>query len=117
MPKAFVYTELQTLKPFTDAIWKESNLKLLALPGFTNKTWLAGVNNHSVGGFYEFDGIENARRFAVEVFPGRARAQGVAQTTRLFDGGVVEEASHQLNSVHFGGRIGSPPGAFVYTEV
>ena len=116
MPKAFVYTELQILRPFTEAVWRESNPKLLALPGFVNKTWLAGVNNHSVGGFYEFDSIENARHFAVTVFPGRARAQGVAQTTRLFDGQVVEEASRQLNSVHFGGRIESKPGAFVYTE-
>lgn len=116
MPKAFVYTELQILKPFTDAVWRESNPKLLALPGFVNKTWLAGVNNHSVGGFYEFDSIENARHFAVEIFPSRARAQGVAQTTRIFDGSVVEEASRQLNSAHFGGRLASLPGAFVYTE-
>ena len=116
MPKAFVYTELQILRPFTDAVWRDSNPKLLALPGFVNKTWLAGVNNHSAGGFYEFDSIEHAHHFAVTVFPNRARAQGVAQTTRIFDGAVVEEASRQLNSMHFGGRIEARPGAFVYTE-
>jgi len=116
MSKAFVYTELQTLRPFTDAVWRDANPVLLALPGFVNKTWLAGVTSHSTGGFYEFDSIENDRRFAVEVFPSRARAQGVAQTTRIFDGSVVEEASRQLNSVHFSGRVDSKPGAFVYTE-
>ena len=117
MSKSFVYTELQILRPFTETVWRESNPKLLAQPGLVNKTWLAGVNNHSTGGFYEFDSIENARRFAVEVFPSRARAQGVAQTTRIFDGDVVEEASRQLNSAHFGGRLEVKPGAFVYTEV
>ena len=116
MSNAFVYTELQILRPFTENVWRESNPELLALPGFVNKTWLAGVNSHSTGGFYEFNSIENARHFAVTVFPGRARAQGVAQTTRIFDAQVVEEASRELNSVHFGGRLETKPGGFVYTE-
>ncbi len=114
--KTFVYTELQSLRPFTDAVWRDANPLLLAQPGLVNKTWLAGVNNHSTGGLYEFDSLENARQFAVHVFPARAKAQGVAQTTRLFDGSVVEEASRFLNSMHFGGARTQDPGAFVYTE-
>ena len=117
MSKAFVYTELQTLKPFTDAIWRESNPRLLDQPGLVNKTWLAGVETHSIGGFYEFDSVEHARRFAVEVFPTRARALGVAQTARVFDGAVVEEASRDMNSMHFAGSLRSRPEAFVYTEL
>jgi hypothetical protein len=116
MSKAFVYTELQIAVPFAQAPWRELNALLLRQPGLRNKTWLAGVKNHSLGGFYEFDSIENAKRFVTGYFPAEARKLGVAQTTRVFDGGVVEEASRFLNSMHFGGRLGQRPGAFVYTE-
>ena len=116
MSKAFVYTELQLSVPFDQYGWRDANPGLRAQPGFRNKTWLAGVGTHSVGGFYEFDSIENAKRFVTETFPARARARGVAQTSRVFDGNVVEEASRYLNSAHFGGTVTTRPGAFVYTE-
>ena len=116
MPKAFVYTELQISVPFADAPWREINPVLLQQPGFRNKTWLAGVANHSLGGLYEFDSIENAKRFVTGYFPAEAKRHGVAQTTRVFDGDIVEEASQFLNSLHFGGTLGDEPGAFVYTE-
>ncbi len=114
--KAFVYTELQRSVAFTEAVWRESNPVLLQQPGLSNKTWLSGVGNQSVGGFYEFDSIENAKKFVTSYFPERARKVGVPQTTRVFNGDVVEEASRQLNSMHFGGTLGPKPGAFVYTE-
>jgi hypothetical protein len=114
--KAFVYTELQISVPFADAPWREINAELLKQPGFRNKTWLSGVKNNSLGGLYEFDSIENANRFVTGYFPSEARKHGVAQTTRVFDGDVVEEASRDLNSMHFGGTLGQEPKAFVYTE-
>lgn len=116
MSKAFVYTELQNSVPFDAAPWRELNPVILQQPGFRNKTWLSGAINNSVGGFYEFDTIENAKRFVTGYFPGEARKFGVAQTTRVFDGAVVEEASRYLNSVHFGAAVPTTPGAFVYTE-
>lgn len=115
MAKAFVYTELQNALAFEDAPWRALNPVILRQPGFRNKTWLWGVNQ-SVGGFYEFDSIDNAKTFVTDYFPGEARKFGVAQTTRVFDGDVVEEASRFLNSVHFGGVVTRRPGAFVYTE-
>lgn len=116
MAKAFVYTELQISLPFDQAPWRELNPMILQQPGFRNKTWLSGVANHSVGGFYEFDSVANAKKFVTDHFPGEAKKFGVAQTTRVFDGDVVEEASRFLNSVHFGGAVDQTPGAFVYTE-
>lgn len=116
MKKAFVYTELQISVPFENVPWRDLNPAILAQPGFRNKTWLSGVANNSVGGFYEFDSIDNAVRFVTGYFPTEARKFGVAQTTRVFDGDVVEEASRFLNSVHFGGKVTQKPGAFVYTE-
>ncbi len=117
MFKAFVYTELQIAAPFARAPWQELNPILLRQEGLRNKTWLAGVGNESLGGFYEFDSIAAARKFVTGYFPAEARKFGAAQTTRIFDGSVVEEASRQLNSPHFGAKVGRKPGAFVYTEV
>ena len=114
--KAFVYTELQISIPFADAPWREINPQLPAQPGFRNKTWLSGVKNNSLGGLYEFDSIENAKNFVTGYFPREAHKHGVAQTTRVFDGDIVEEASRYLNSMHFEGTLGPEPKAFVYTE-
>ena len=116
MSKAFVYTELQISIPFVDAPWRDLNPVLAQQPGFRNKTWLSGVGNHSLGGLYEFDTIANAKAFVTGYFPAEARKYGVAQTTRVMDGDVVEEASRYLNSLHFDGELGIEPGAFVYTE-
>jgi hypothetical protein len=114
--KAFVYTELQLAQPFASVAWAELNPVLLTQPGLLNTTWLAGVGNQSVGGFHEFDSIDNAKKFVTGYFPAEARNVGVPQTTRVFDGSVVEEASRYLNSMHFGGKLGRRVGAFVYTE-
>lgn len=116
MTKAFVYTELHTSIPFEAVPWPARNPVIRAQPGFRTKTWLAGVHTRSVGGFYEFDTVENAKAFVTGHFPAEARKAGVAQTTRVFDGDVVEEASRFLASVHFGGAVTRRPGAFVYTE-
>jgi len=105
------------LDSFADYPAFEVNKLIRQQPGFRNKTWLSGIGNLSTGGFYEFDSIENAKKFAVDYFPAAARRRGVAQTTRVFDGSVVEEASRYLNSAHFGGTVTVKPGAFVYTEV
>ncbi len=99
--KAFVYTEVQISVPFDQAPWRELNPVLKAQPGLVNKTWLSGDKNNSLGGFYEFDSLENARRFAYDYFPGEARKIGAAFTTRVFDGNVVEKASRELNSPHY----------------
>ncbi len=116
-PKAFVYTELQISVPFADAPWREISDAIKQQPGFISKTWLAGVGNDSVGGFYSFDSIENAQKFVTGYFPAEAKKFGVAQTSRVFDASLVKDASQGLNSAHFGGKPADKPGAFVYTEV
>jgi hypothetical protein len=115
--KAFVYTELQNSVPFDQAPWKKLNPILLSQPGFISKTWLSGVGTNSLGGFYSFDSIENAQKFVTGYFPDEVRAFGVAQTTRIFNVEIVEEASRAMNSVHFGAKLQRKPGAFVYTEI
>lgn len=116
-PKAFVYTELQISKPFDEAPWADLNPILLKQPGLLNKTWLAGVGNESLGGFYAFDSLANAKAFVTGYFPTEAKRLGVAQTTRVFDAQPVEDASRDMSSVHFGHKLDGNPGAFVYTEL
>lgn len=115
--KAFVYTELQIAVPFDQAPWRALNPVLLQQPGLINKTWLSGVENNSLGGFYSFDSIEHAQQFVTAYFPEEVRAFNVAHTSRIFNAEVVEEASRDMNSVHFGAKLEVTPGAFVYTEV
>lgn len=117
MTQAFVYTELQTNTPFQAVPWQSLNPVLKRQPGLINKTWLSGIGAQTVGGFYTFDSIENAQRFVTEFFPVEAKEFGVAQTSRIFDAEVVEEASIAMKSVHFGGVLSVEPQAFVYTEV
>ena len=115
--KAFVYTELQISIPFDDVPWKDISESIKQQPGFISKTWLSGVGNHSVGGFYSFDSIENAQCFVTGYFPEEAAKFGVAHTTRIFDATIVKEASEGLSSVHFGAGPVQAPGAFLYTEL
>jgi hypothetical protein len=115
--KAFVYTEIQASVPFEQAPWKKINQALKQQPGILNKTWLSGVGDHSVGGFYTFDSVENAQKFVTEYFPTEARELGVPQRTLIFDAIAVEEASKEMSSVHFGAELEKQPGAYVYTEI
>lgn len=101
MSKAFVYTEIQTSVPFDHVPWPHVNQSIQAQPGFLGKTWLSGHGNQSIGGLYEFDTVENAKRFALEFFPERAKEMGAAFTTRVFDGDVTEAASRAMNSAHY----------------
>ena len=115
--KAFIYTEVPVATPFKDVPWQRINEAIKKLPGFVNKTWLSGVGDHSGGGLYAFDSIENAQKFVTGYFPEEARGFGVAQTTRIFDADATQNASRDMNSMHYDGKIDQKPGAYVYTEV
>jgi hypothetical protein len=116
-PKAFVYTELQISAPFENVPWQELNDQIANEPGFLNKTWFSGVGNNSVGGIYSFESVEAPQHYCTTFFPAAAKKFGVAQTTRVFDAGVVSDASRDMGSPHFGAVPTQTPGAFVYTEV
>ena len=64
-----MYTEVQNSVPFNGVPWVKSNPVIAANPGFLYKTWFSGLGTHSVGGFYAFDSIENAKRYVTEWFP------------------------------------------------
>lgn len=102
-PGAFVYTEVQiNVLPFNDAPWPALNPVLKAQPGLLSKTWLSGVHTGSLGGFYSFDTIENAKKFAVDYFPQEAASLKAAFTTRIFDAAPTETASREMASPVYG---------------
>lgn len=115
LPSAFVYGELQL--PYTKVPWPELSKRFTNQRGLRSITWLASVDQGSIGGLYEFERMDDAQLFVTRDFPAWARDLGVAQTTRMFDGKLTADASRAMNSVYYGGRLSTPPGAFVYTEV
>ncbi|SDY59975.1 YdhR family protein [Herbiconiux ginsengi] len=101
MVKAFLYTEVHASVPFEHLDWKSINPSIKAAPGFIRKTWLSGVGTQTIGGFYEFDTIENALAFAQGPFADEARSNGATSTTKVFDGDVTRDASVDMNSPYF----------------
>jgi hypothetical protein len=99
--RVFLYAEFQVSAPFTEAVWGEANPAMHTVPGLRSKTWLSGINTHSVGGFYEFDSVANARAYAEGMLAGFAKAAGASLTVKLFDGDVVAEASRGMASPFF----------------
>jgi hypothetical protein len=96
--KVFLYAEFQTSTPFTEQVWAEANPMMHTVAGLRNKTWLSGIHTHSVGGFYEFDSIENARAYAEGMLSQFAKAVNASLTVKLFDGEVVAIASKGMHS-------------------
>jgi hypothetical protein len=92
MSKFFVYTKVQLSVPFDQVPWRELTPSLKTQKA-QSKTWLSGVQNNSIGGFYEFDSLENAQAFAYDYFPTEAKKIGAAFTTRIFNGSFTEAAS------------------------
>lgn len=96
--RVFLYAEFQNSAPFTEAVWGEANVLMHKVPGLLTKTWLSGVGNSSVGGFYSFDSIENANAYARGLLSDFAKASNASLTVKLFDGDVVEAASLGMQS-------------------
>lgn len=99
--KAFVYVEGQVSVPFEDYDWNHDNEGIRKQSGFISKTWLSGADNNSVGGFYAFDSIENAKKYATGFMAEKAKLLNIGITTRVFAADRVEEASGAMKSPFF----------------
>ena len=96
--RVFLYAEFQVSAPFEESVWRDVNPVLHTVPGLRSKTWLSGIGTHSIGGFYEFDSVANARAYAEGMLSDAARGVGGSLTVKLFDGDVVAEASKDMRS-------------------
>jgi hypothetical protein len=64
MAKVFLYAEYQISYSFGELDLPPIHTEMKSFPGLKSETWLSGVNNNSVGGFYEFDTKKNAQNYA-----------------------------------------------------
>lgn len=96
--KVLVYAEYQVSIPFTQIDWVPINVEMKKFSGLKSKTWLSGLNTHTVGGFYEFDSVENAQNYIDNFLIPFAKKVNGNLTVKIFDGDVTNEASIGMNS-------------------
>lgn len=100
--KVFLYAEIQVAVPFQSIDWPAINVAMKQEAGLKSKTWLSGINTNTVGGFYEFDSLHNAKAYATGYLARAAEQIGGSLTVRLYNGDVVEAASRGMSSPYFG---------------
>jgi hypothetical protein len=96
--KTFLYAEIQVAIPFTEIDWRLINTSMQKEPGLKSKTWLSGINTHTIGGFYEFDSLENAKAYATGYLADAAKQLGGSLSVKLFDGDVTADANRGMDS-------------------
>jgi hypothetical protein len=101
LKKVFLYAEIQVAIPFTDIDWVSINAAMKKEKGLKSKTWLSGINTNTIGGFYEFDSLENAKAYAEGYLAKAAHQLGGSLSVRLFDGEVVADASRGISSPYY----------------
>ena len=101
LTKVFLYAEIQVAIPFTEIDWASINTATKKEKGLKSKTWLSGINTNTIGGFYEFDSLENAKAYAEGYLAKAARQLGGSLSVKLFDGDVVADASQGISSPYY----------------
>lgn len=101
MAKVFIYAEYQVSIQFTEIDWAPINTQMQTFKGLKSKTWLSGINTHSVGGFYEFDSKESAQAYIDGLLVPFAQIINGNLSVKLFDGDVVAEASRGMSSPYY----------------
>jgi Putative mono-oxygenase ydhR len=91
MDKVFVYAEYQVSIPFNQIDWLAINAEMKKFPGLRSKTWLSGVNTNTVGGFYEFDSVENAQNYIDGLLISFTKQVNGNLTVKFFDGTATKE--------------------------
>jgi hypothetical protein len=101
MKKIFLYAEYQVSIPFDRIDWASINVDMKKFTGLKSKTWLSGINTHSVGGFYEFDSVENAQKYIDGLLIPFGQKVNGNLSVKLFDGDVTQEANLGMSSPYY----------------
>ena len=96
--KTFVYAEYQVSILFDQIDWQPINVEMKKYAGLKSKTWLSGVNNQTVGGFYEFDSIENAQKYIDGLLIPFAKQVNGNLSVKLFNGDITQAANMGMMS-------------------
>lgn len=100
MAKIFLYVEFQISKEFNELDIEAINTQMKEFPGLKSKTWLSGIGNNSLGGFYEWDSTENVQNYIDNYLAPGMTAYG-SLTVKLFNGDIVKDASIGMNSPYY----------------
>jgi hypothetical protein len=101
-PRVYLYAEFQVSIPFKEIDWKPIDVEMKKYAGLISKTWLSGINNQTVGGFYAFDSEENAQKYISGLHLPFGEKIGGNLSTKLFDADATREASVAIHSPFFG---------------
>lgn len=96
--KVFVYAEFQVSIPFDQIDWKNINVEMKKFAGLKSKTWLSGINTNTLGGFYEFDSVENAQNYINGLLIPFASKINGNLSVKIFDGDITQAANIGMNS-------------------
>ena len=96
--KVFLYAEYQVSVPFDEVDWEPINVEMKKFKGLQSKTWLSGVNNNTLGGFYEFSSLVDAQQYIDELLIPFSKKVDGNLSVKLFNGELVAEASKGMNS-------------------
>ncbi len=99
--KVFLHAEFQISQPFDEIDWAPVNMKMKNFPGLKSKTWLSGIGNNSVGGFYEFDSIDNAQNYIDNLLIPVTKQLGGNLSVKLYNGDAVADASSGMDSPYY----------------
>ena len=99
--RVFMFNEMHWSVAFDEVPWQQLNPRLKQQRGLLSKQWLSGFATHSVSGFYEFAGKDDALAFAYGMFAEESRKAGVTSNIKLFDADIVEEASRDMGSPYY----------------
>lgn len=101
MSKTFLYAEFQVSIPFDQIDWRPIDIEMKKYPGLISKTWLSGLNTNTVGGFYEFDSVENAQNYIDGLLLPFVKQVNGNLSVKLFDGEITKEANMSMHSPYY----------------
>lgn len=95
--RVYVFAEYPVSIPFNELDVETINEEMRQFKGLISKTWLSG-DNHTVGGFYEFENRENAENYIQNYLIPFGDKIGINGTFKIFNKDVTMDASVGMNS-------------------
>ncbi len=105
--KIFLYAEYQVSVPFEQIDWASVGTEMKKFEGLKSKTWLSGINNHTVGGFYEFSSLDSAQKYIDELLIPFTKKINGNLSVKLFNGDVVTDGCKDMNSPFYDSGVSS----------
>ena len=94
----YLHVEYPVSIPFEKFPWSDANPKMKQYDGLLSKTWLSGLDNNSIGGFYEFDTRQNAQNYIDNHLIAVGKKLGVEGVYKMYNKTVTKQASIGMNS-------------------